>query len=334
MRRPEPADPADNLPVSAGYARALLRRFGATPGERAALLAGSGVDERLIDAPGAKLPLSTLLRVVANVARFRGEDWPIDAQQVWSTAMHGAIDVAARSASTVGDALSILAKFGPVRAPFLKVRHQPTRNAICLVFTPSLEVDSAVWRGLALSTALSVHAMLRQMLDDKSTDITVTFPWAASNNIASLRSALQCNIEFDAGEFSIVLPKAFASLASPFTDPALCASAVEELELAARRIAGEDTLVLELRQLFAQRLPVRLSEAAAAESLALSRRSLVRRLTASERSYRSLLDDYLRERARSMIADGSMSREEMAAALGYADPTSFSRACRRWFSAS
>jgi AraC-like DNA-binding protein len=32
-----------------------------------------------------------------------------------------------------------------------------------------------------------------------------------------------------------------------------------------------------------------------------------------------------------MIAAGGRSRADMAAALGYADPTSFSRACRRWF---
>ncbi|MCC8954559.1 helix-turn-helix domain-containing protein, partial [Bradyrhizobium sp. Pear77] len=39
----------------------------------------------------------------------------------------------------------------------------------------------------------------------------------------------------------------------------------------------------------------------------------------------------LRERARTMLAAGTQSRDEMAAALGYTDATSFSRACRRWF---
>lgn len=332
MARPAPADPADKIPISAAYARALLRRFGATPDDRMTLLAGTGVDERAIDAPGAELPLSTLLRVVANVARIHGEDWPLGAVQVWSTAMQGAIDVAARSASTVGDALSILAKFGAVRAPFLKVRHQPTRGAIRLVFTKSLEIDDEVWRGLVLSTALSVTAMLRQILEDKSAGLTVTLPWAASNSAAALNSALQCNVEYDADEFRLTAPKSLAALASPFADPALCASAIEELEQGARRIAGEDTLILELQQLIARRLPVRLSEEAAAESIGLSRRSLVRRLASGGRSYRSLLDDYLRERARMMLADGLLSRGRMAAALGYADPTSFSRACRRWFS--
>jgi AraC-like DNA-binding protein len=39
----------------------------------------------------------------------------------------------------------------------------------------------------------------------------------------------------------------------------------------------------------------------------------------------------LRERVRAMLSIGALSRDEMAAALGYSDATSFSRACRRWF---
>jgi len=32
-----------------------------------------------------------------------------------------------------------------------------------------------------------------------------------------------------------------------------------------------------------------------------------------------------------MLAARKLSRDEMAEALGFEDPTSFSRACRRWF---
>jgi AraC-like DNA-binding protein len=45
-----------------------------------------------------------------------------------------------------------------------------------------------------------------------------------------------------------------------------------------------------------------------------------------------LLDNNLKQRASEMINDGKLSRIEMAEALGYQDATSFSRACRRWFS--
>jgi AraC-like DNA-binding protein len=44
-----------------------------------------------------------------------------------------------------------------------------------------------------------------------------------------------------------------------------------------------------------------------------------------------MLDANLRERARVMLDGGKHTRAEMAETLGFADPTSFSRACRRWF---
>ena len=57
----------------------------------------------------------------------------------------------------------------------------------------------------------------------------------------------------------------------------------------------------------------------------------MRRLEVADCAFRPLLDGVLRERARTMLAAGTQSRDEMAAALGYTDATSFSRACRRWF---
>jgi AraC-like DNA-binding protein len=44
-----------------------------------------------------------------------------------------------------------------------------------------------------------------------------------------------------------------------------------------------------------------------------------------------LLDAELKARARGLLDEGRLSRTEMADALGFDDPTSFSRACRRWF---
>jgi AraC-like DNA-binding protein len=44
-----------------------------------------------------------------------------------------------------------------------------------------------------------------------------------------------------------------------------------------------------------------------------------------------MLDAELKARARMMLDEDKLSRTQMAEALGFEDPTSFSRACRRWF---
>ncbi|MFN9357731.1 MAG: helix-turn-helix domain-containing protein, partial [Alphaproteobacteria bacterium] len=107
--------------------------------------------------------------------------------------------------------------------------------------------------------------------------------------------------------------------------------ALAELQSAARRIRASNQLLLKLQSLMARQRRTRLCEDDAAHELGLSRRTLVRRLSASGTSFRQMLDAELKARARAMLDEGSLSRTQMADALGFEDPTSFSRACRRWF---
>jgi AraC-like DNA-binding protein len=65
--------------------------------------------------------------------------------------------------------------------------------------------------------------------------------------------------------------------------------------------------------------------------MGVSRRTLVRRLADAGVGYRRLADDELRRRAERLLRSGALSHAEIAIELGYSEPTSFSRACRRWF---
>jgi AraC-like DNA-binding protein len=46
--------------------------------------------------------------------------------------------------------------------------------------------------------------------------------------------------------------------------------------------------------------------------------------------YRDLLEQELETRARRFLVEGKLTHAEISERLGYADPTSFSRARRRW----
>jgi len=164
--------------------------------------------------------------------------------------------------------------------------------------------------------------------------VTVDFPWAAPAYARQVLATIPCRVRFSRRDFALQFPAELGRRMSTFADPALHAKALAELADAARRLSGEETLLLGLERLIANHLPERLREEDAARQLGISRRTLVRRMTSARIAFRSVLDDVLRERAERMLAEGSLSREAMAAELGYADPTSFSRACRRWFPAS
>lgn len=68
-----------------------------------------------------------------------------------------------------------------------------------------------------------------------------------------------------------------------------------------------------------------------AQALLLSQRTLQRRLQEEGTSYQQLLDDTRRELAEQYLGQVDLTLLEVAYLLGFADPSNFFRAFRRWF---
>lgn len=68
-----------------------------------------------------------------------------------------------------------------------------------------------------------------------------------------------------------------------------------------------------------------------AGGLALTDRTLQRRLQAENTSFQQLLDEARRELARKYLAEDRYSLGEVADLLGFVDQSNFFRACKRWF---
>ncbi|NRR28910.1 AraC family transcriptional regulator [Oxalobacteraceae bacterium] len=69
----------------------------------------------------------------------------------------------------------------------------------------------------------------------------------------------------------------------------------------------------------------------AAEALCISERTLQRRLQEEGTSFQQLLDDTRQELARQYLAQEQIALGQVAFMLGFADQSTFSRACQRWF---
>ena len=69
---------------------------------------------------------------------------------------------------------------------------------------------------------------------------------------------------------------------------------------------------------------------AVATALAVSRRTLTRRLAEEGTSFRHLLDDVRADFARALLKDPSLSIGDIAFFLQYSEPAAFHRSFRRW----
>ena len=331
MTRTKLLNPQKSIPAPAGYVRAVLRRFGTSEALRAELLAGTDIDESQLRRSDAEVTLFTFISFSENLCRVVGEDWPLHAMEVWGGAMQGALEVAARSAETVADAMMIVARYVPVRGPFLRVHFVQGNGRARLIVRTMVPMSAPVWRALSFASVLSVVAILTEMLEGEVTGLQFHFPGPTPKYTERVRRVLPGAVKFNQVECQIIVPQHLCDRPSPFADAALLMTSIADLDRAIQRVREQDTLSFQLEQLLRRQRTGRLNQDQAAKHFGISTRTLVRRLSGCGTSYRALRDAHLKYRASRLLDEAKLTRDEAAEKLGFQDPTSYSRACRRWF---
>lgn len=319
------------LRIPATYASSLVRAFREE-------LAASGVEVDLAELgaspAGGQTQVDIALTLIAALTDTVGADWPARASFAWRNQMHGTIDVAARSADTFGDAVSVIARFGRARASFVATDEARRSGMLSLEFRPSIALDEDVWQPVGEFLMLGVMAILNQVTDAPLVGAKVSLPDRPYAHRALLEQAMQVPVEFGGEKFRISFSDALCAVELPFRDPALFKTAVDQLQSELNNLARHDWIVEDVRRLLEATKTGRPGAEQIARELGLSHRSLVRKLAAHGTSFRELLDDHLKARATALMEQGTLSSEQIAEELGYRDRTSFSRAKRRWFPSS
>ncbi|MDR3489601.1 MAG: AraC family transcriptional regulator [Bradyrhizobium sp.] len=158
--------------------------------------------------------------------------------------------------------------------------------------------------------------------------------WPAPANIAPFESAFQCPLHFEADFNGVDFAHADFDAKLPGYNPGL--AGLHE-GLVQQRLAAFDgaSVSVKIREEIVRRLTggePRREEIARA--LHLSDRTLTRRLSDEGTSFQKLLDETRRDLAQNYLARLNTTLAEVAYLLGFADQSSFFRACRRWFHSS
>lgn len=321
----------ERLPMTMGYFRLILRCFGDSPEKRRAILEGTGVRERDLRDSSAEISLFQQVRQVENVSAACGSGWAFSQPELWNPTAHGALGVAMLSAPTLGDGLAILRQYAHVRAPFFKLHIREHGKALHLIYKLTSPLSEEQWRPMIEISYVSVRALLAAALGQPPHEVIFRFACRRPAHAESEYAALGKQIEFGARTNTIVMPKSWMAIPSAFGDASLFRRAVAELQVALERLEDPRDFRARVERLLRTMPDGRLNANAVARALGVSRRTLARRLHNASSPFRTMLDAELKTRAARMLASRTLSRSDMAEALGYRDPTSFSRACRRWF---
>ncbi|HEX5751753.1 MAG TPA: helix-turn-helix domain-containing protein [Archangium sp.] len=202
------------------------------------------------------------------------------------------------------------------RAILTEHRHGPDR--------PGAQVASEVW-------ALCSVAICRRILGEQLCPIALEVR-RSGVQLGPYQDFLRCEVREGAPRARLIYDSHWLDLPLPGADPELATYLEQQARARFEATAARGTLVLEVRRLLREQLTQGSpSMASVARRLALSTRSLQRRLGEEGTSYEQVLDELRAEVARAYLTREDLSVAEVGFLLGFQDSSSFHRACRRWF---
>ncbi|MBM7060816.1 AraC family transcriptional regulator [Pseudomonas sp. UL073] len=174
-------------------------------------------------------------------------------------------------------------------------------------------------------------AFCRWMISKPLRPREVRFQGDPPADLEPYRQVFQAPLRFNAEHYALIFER--ADLEAPLP------SANEALAQLHDRFAGEylarfsgSRVTHQARQTLCRLLPQgEPKRDAVAQALHLSQRTLQRRLQEEGTSFQQLLDDTRRELAAQYLAQPNLTLLEISYLLGFADPSNFFRAFRRWF---
>jgi len=162
--------------------------------------------------------------------------------------------------------------------------------------------------------------------------LAVQFSQARIGPLAGYRAAFGAPVAFEQAFSGVLLADALLEAPLPRADPRVQRQQGRDAAARLAALSRGGALAQALRAWLARALeagcvPVR---AQAAQALCVSERTLARRMRAEGLSFSALLDSARREAALQALADGQRTPAEVGQWLGYAEPSVFWRAFRRW----
>ena len=159
----------------------------------------------------------------------------------------------------------------------------------------------------------------------------VHFAHEAPTDVAPYSTYFGCPVHFGQARNALLFPRSLLGLPLSQADRSLHLAMREQARAALDQVFGETGIGQRARQALARRLPqCEATLEAVADALELAPRTLQRRLRDEGLNFKQVLDRLRRDLALVYLADASLSSLDIALLLGYAEQSSFTRACKEW----
>jgi AraC-like DNA-binding protein len=311
--------------------RALLNSCDALGIDTAALVAAAGIDRAVIDDPDGHLPgeqVRELWRLAYKASK--DPDLALHAAEALGFGAYRVVDYLAASASTIGQSVTAVSAYFPminssVRLPITENEAAFSMGIECPDDPAALSLPYVEY------TFAAVFLRIREATQVAFPVIDVDFAFPCPASTAEHHRLFECPVRFDADQSRLRISRTTWETPSRRADPILFGVLADHVRILGAKIPTEPAAVRDVRQAILEELGRgNLSLEAVAKRLAMSPRTLQRRLRDHGVSYADLLDRTRASAAKLYLGDSEISVAEVAYLLGFAEQSSFNHAFKRW----
>ncbi len=315
------------------FLRALLdvgERLGV---DRDEALSRLGVDRAASEDATGWVPVATMTRAWEVVPELSGDPiFGLHAAEAAAPGVYGPLDLAAMSSPTVGDGVLLLERYYATLGGMSDVKAvRDDDGSVRIALTPVVKATTDLRHYVENFFAVIVTRLASAVaLPPKERLATrQTFVHRPPEDTTEHARIFGPELSFGAKKNELVLPPATAGVSLRTANPELTTI----LEREGARLALRPDAPMRERVTKAIEQGLREGDAtleAIAKRLAIGARTLQRSLQSEGTSFGDVLDGVRREVALKSVAEGKPAISELSYALGFAQPSAFYRAFKRW----
>lgn len=305
----------------------LLRRFGVAPLD---VLTDAGLSFSALDNPDGTIPYQSMGRLAeASCERTGRPHFGLDIGREIQTSTLGVLGQLMRNSPNLRVALQNFALH--------QHRHAHGGVAYMLedqlqgffgyaVYQPNVPGNAMICDGAAMGTLNIICELVGAA---HAPTLGVLISHSEPRNASDYRRSFGVKVSFDADQTAVVFPRRLLSLPIPGANARRRVAL--ERQVHGTWHAGEHDIVTQLRrELRIALIRGHVSAVSISKELGMSRRTLDRKLSTAGLPFRQALDETRCEYARQLLAFTGLEIGKIAAIVGYADPSIFTRAFTRW----
>lgn len=290
-----------------------------------------GLDYAALEDPDARFPQDGMTRLWQRAVELSGDPAiGLNMAKVVRPASFHVVGYALMSSRTLKEGFARLVRYQRIIGEGADLSFRPQRAGYELTLAIHGDRLPAARQSCEASLAYAL-AFCRWMTGKPIRPQRVLFQGDPPADLQPFEQVFQGPLQFNADHYGLLFERADMDMPLP--------TANESLAQLHDRFAGDylarfsESRVTHLtRQVLCRLLPQgEPRREVVAQALHLSQRTLQRRLQEEGSSFQQLLDDTRCELAQQYLAQPALSLLEVAYLLGFADPSNFFRAFRRWF---